>query len=104
MVSLEEVDGNAFSVMAYVAKEMRKAGYEDREIQEYRNEAMSGDYTNLVYLSAMKCDEINDRLDGVTIDQDEIAERPDLPAFALVKHYWTLDTALQADLRSKFLR
>lgn len=41
-------DGNAFAIMGAVTKEMRKAGLPKADIDTYMNEAMSGDYDNLL--------------------------------------------------------
>ncbi len=40
-------DGNAFMIMGRVTRALRRAGHEDL-INEYRKEAMSGDYDNLL--------------------------------------------------------
>ena len=41
------VDGNAFSVMGYVAKALKREGLRDK-VDEMRKKAMSGDYTHLL--------------------------------------------------------
>lgn len=41
------VDGNAFSVMGYVAKALKREGLRDK-VDEMRKKAMSGDYNNLL--------------------------------------------------------
>lgn len=41
------VDGNAFSVMGYVAKALKREGLRDK-IDEMRKKAMSGDYDHLL--------------------------------------------------------
>lgn len=53
VVRLTGIDGNAFSVMGAVAREMKRAGLSDQEIADWRAEAMSGDYDHLLQ-SAMK--------------------------------------------------
>ncbi len=50
-VQLTGQDGNAFMVLALVEKAMRKAGLSKEEIDEYRKEAMAGDYDNLLVVS-----------------------------------------------------
>jgi hypothetical protein len=47
-VNLENVDGNAFSIMGHVTRAMRKHGVSTQEIDTYRTESMSGDYNNLL--------------------------------------------------------
>ena len=41
------VDGNAFSVMGYVAKALKREGLRDK-VDEMRKKAMSGDYNHLL--------------------------------------------------------
>ena len=41
--SLAGVDGNAFSVMAYVKTAMREAGFSRKEMSEYVEDCMRGD-------------------------------------------------------------
>lgn len=40
-------DGNAFAIMGQVTKALKRAGHADL-VDEYRKEAMSGDYDNLL--------------------------------------------------------
>lgn len=47
-VKLVGEDGNAFAIMGRVGKALRRAGYTQEEIDEYQNEATSGDYDNLL--------------------------------------------------------
>jgi hypothetical protein len=47
-VKLVGNDGNAFSIMGNVTKELRKAGADKEYINEYMEKAMSGDYNNLL--------------------------------------------------------
>lgn len=47
-VELTDVDGNAFSVMGAVTKTMRRNGISQTDIDEYKKEAMSGDYDHLL--------------------------------------------------------
>ena len=42
------VDGNAFAVMGYTAKAMRREGFSEEEIDKMYDEAKSGDYGNLL--------------------------------------------------------
>jgi len=47
-VRLVGEDGNAFAIMGRVTRALRKAGYASDDVSEYRREAMSGDYNNLL--------------------------------------------------------
>jgi hypothetical protein len=47
-VPLSEIDGNAFSIMGAVTKQLRRAGASKEEQDEYFREATSGDYNHLV--------------------------------------------------------
>jgi hypothetical protein len=51
-VKLVGEDGNAFAIMGRVTAAMRKAGLPKEAIDEYRKAAMSGDYNNLLAVSA----------------------------------------------------
>lgn len=57
--TLVGVDGNAFSVMAYVAKCMKNENFSVKEIKEYRSKAMNGDYNNLLCVSMDYVEECN---------------------------------------------
>lgn len=41
-------DGNAFAIMGKVIKALRKNGVSKEDIDKYEEEAMSGDYDNLL--------------------------------------------------------
>lgn len=45
--TLVGVDGNAFSVMGYTSKALKREGLEDL-VEEMRDKAMSGDYNHLI--------------------------------------------------------
>jgi hypothetical protein len=47
-VDLSNCDGNAFSILGRVSKEMRRAGVSDNEVSVFTKEAMSSDYDNLL--------------------------------------------------------
>lgn len=47
-VRLVGSDGNGFFIMGAVIKELRKNGVSSKEIDKFREEAMSGDYDNLL--------------------------------------------------------
>lgn len=41
-------DGNAFSILGKVIRALKKAGYDQSAIDDYRKEATSGDYDHLL--------------------------------------------------------
>jgi hypothetical protein len=47
-VDLIGEDGNAFVIIARVMRAMRRAGVLDVQIEEFRKEATSGDYDNVI--------------------------------------------------------
>jgi hypothetical protein len=51
-VQLTGTDGNAFAIMGKVTRALKKAGYNEEVIKNYRKEAMSGDYDNLLCVSS----------------------------------------------------
>ena len=55
MYSLVGVDGNAYSIMGYTAKALKRSGLRNK-VDEMREKAMSGDYYNLIAI----CDEYID--------------------------------------------
>lgn len=50
-VKLSGSDGNAFAVMGKVSQTMKNSGYSKEDIDQYKKEAMSGDYDNLLRVS-----------------------------------------------------
>lgn len=68
--SLVGVNGNAFSVMAYVSNAMKKAGYNPSDIAEYRKKATSGNYDMLLCLSMEMIDNCNEKL-SLTDEEDD---------------------------------
>ena len=57
--SLEGIDGNAFSVVGYVIKCMRKEGKTEEEISKFRKNAMSKDYGYLLMICGDMIEELN---------------------------------------------
>jgi hypothetical protein len=55
-ITLVGEDGNAYSIMAIAQKGMRKAGWTKEQIDAYLEEAMSGDYDNLLVTTMKYCD------------------------------------------------
>ena len=47
-VQLTGEDGNAFFIIGRVSKELRRAGVPSLDIEAFTNEAMSGDYNNVL--------------------------------------------------------
>jgi hypothetical protein len=47
-VQLVGTDGNAFAILAAVSRAMRRAGIEKTQINEFVDEATSGDYDHLL--------------------------------------------------------
>ena len=47
-VKLAGTDGNAFSILGKVVSAMKRAGLTKDQIEEYKTEAKSGDYDNLL--------------------------------------------------------
>lgn len=60
--TLVGVDSNAFSVLAYVSKAMKKAGFTKSEIANYTKKATIGSYDLLIVESMDMLDECNQRL------------------------------------------
>lgn len=57
--SLIGVDGNAFAIMGYTAKALRREGL-GAQIPEMQSKAMSGDYDNLIRVCMEYIDIAND--------------------------------------------
>jgi hypothetical protein len=47
-LELSGPDGNAFVVLGIVRKALRSVGASDEEVEAFRTQATSGDYTNLL--------------------------------------------------------
>lgn len=47
-VQLSGVDGNAFCLIGTVARALKQSGAKKEELDEFRKEAMSGDYDNVL--------------------------------------------------------
>ena len=69
MYSLVGVDGNAFAIMGYTAKAMRRADFSKEEIDKMYEEAKSSDYDNLICVCAGYIDKVNEKL-GLTEEDD----------------------------------
>ena len=68
--TLVGVDGNAFAIMGYTSRAMKRAGFTKEELDQMRKEATSGDYSNIICV----CDEylvrVNELL-GLTDEEDD---------------------------------
>lgn len=60
--SLIGVDGNAYSVMGYTARALKRAGLRDR-VDEMRREAMSDDYYHLLSVCDRYIDMANEAIE-----------------------------------------
>ncbi len=58
--TLVGVDGNAYRIMGYVKNAMRECGFSADEISAYTKDAMSSDYSNLVFVSMDMIDKCNE--------------------------------------------
>lgn len=47
-VELTGGDGNAFAILGRMKRELRRGGVDEAEINEFMEEAQSGDYDNLL--------------------------------------------------------
>lgn len=70
MYSLVGVDGNAYAIMGYTARAMRRAGFTKEEIDGMYEEAESGNYYNLIAVCDDYIDKVNAKL-GLTDDEEE---------------------------------
>lgn len=59
--SLVGVNGNAYAVMGYTAKAMRREGFSQEEIDEMYEKAKSGDYDSLLMVCMEYVDKANER-------------------------------------------
>lgn len=57
---LTTVDSNAYCIMGYIIAGMRKGGFTEQQIKEYKSKAMSSDYNNLVAVSLDYMEMLND--------------------------------------------
>lgn len=49
------VDGNAFAIMGFTRRELRRAGNSKDVIAQYTEQAQSGDYDNVIRTSMLYC-------------------------------------------------
>jgi hypothetical protein len=65
------IDGNAFAIIGYTSRAMKETGFTYDEIADYKRSAMKSDYDNLLYVSAQKIDEANERAKAAGYNDDE---------------------------------
>lgn len=53
------VDGNAYAIMGYVVKAMKKEGRSPHDIEKYRTDAILADYDHLLRVSMDMIDDLN---------------------------------------------
>lgn len=66
--SLVGVDGNAYCVMGYTARAMKREGFSKEEVDEMYNKAESGDYNNLLRVCMDYIDKVNERVGAEDFD------------------------------------
>ena len=64
--NLVGIDGNAYSVMGYVAKAMKECNFSKSERDAYLKEATSGNYNYLLRVSAAMINECNEIADDTS--------------------------------------
>lgn len=69
--TLVGIDGNAFAVMGYVRDAMRKEGCSLEEQKAYTEDAMSGDYSHLLYVSMNMIEKLNEKRQDEFSDDNE---------------------------------
>lgn len=47
-VQLSDTDGNAHAIVGRTTRALRRAGVSEAEVNEFRDEALSGDYDNVI--------------------------------------------------------
>lgn len=62
MYTLVGVDGNALAIMGYTARALKETGHRDL-VTKMREEAMSGDYNNLICVCGSYIDIANEGLE-----------------------------------------
>ena len=61
MYSLDDIDGNAYSLMRYTQDVMAEQGFSKEEIDAFLKDATSGDYERLIGVCYMRVRECNER-------------------------------------------
>jgi hypothetical protein len=58
------VDGNAFGVMGFTRRELKRAGNPTEVLDEYQRQAQAGDYDHLLRVSIAFCGMLDDAPSG----------------------------------------
>lgn len=69
VVKLVGEDGNAFFILGRVSREMRRVGWKKDEIDQFMNEATSGDYDHLLRTVIKYCDESEEGGNGYEFEE-----------------------------------
>ena len=77
--TLEDVDGNAFAIMAYVSMVMRREGKSNGEIDNYLKDAQSSDYLHLIDVSSEMCERLNGEDGNTRLILGDWADDENLP-------------------------
>lgn len=75
--TLENVDGNAHAILAYVCNAMRREGKSNEEIDKYLLDAQSGNYRHLIDISVEMCERLNEENGStrlILVDWDDDGE------------------------------
>lgn len=59
-LDLQNVDANAYNIMALAMRALKRAGYPKEAVDEYRKQAMAGDYDGLIRTTMEWCDCVGD--------------------------------------------
>jgi hypothetical protein len=63
-VKLCGADGNAYAILGRVARELRRSGYTEEEIEKFQIDATSGDYNHLLSVTMKWANDAGDDDDG----------------------------------------
>lgn len=64
------VDGNAYAIMGYTARAMKREGFSKEEIDKMYDEAKSSDYNHLIQVCLEYVDQCNERAGEELDDED----------------------------------
>jgi hypothetical protein len=70
-LKLEGEDGNAFAIIGRAVAVAKKAGWSKEKIEEYRANAMSGDYDNLIVVT-LKSFDVDFGYEDIESSDDEL--------------------------------
>lgn len=55
-VGLSNSNGNAFSIIGKCQRALKRAGYTNKQVEEFTKEASSGDYDHVIQTAMKWCD------------------------------------------------